>query len=201
MEKQKANWSKKYKALENPGFSEEQFVWAMEAVHSRAFCGDFGFGSNSILKKLSTLLIPVSFGALGLSSVVLQRNDDNLVLAVLLALLGASPILFKWLDDALMPGDSKGDAVLLPFIDSANHVEDAQSILEFDPVKNAFSLSIGRKCIKKDKTNNKRQLFISYGAKGDSELLLNYGFLPGLSSVENEDNSDFRKRLAEAYIN
>uniref|UniRef100_A0A7S2R0F5 SET domain-containing protein n=1 Tax=Eucampia antarctica TaxID=49252 RepID=A0A7S2R0F5_9STRA len=208
LENQKSDWSKKYKALlqldKKPAFTKEQFMWAMEAVHSRAFCGDFGFASNSILKKLSTVSIPFSFAACGFESLLLQKNEDNLPLTIIFGLIGLSPIIFKWLDGALMSGDSssKGDAVLLPFIDSANHVEDAQSIIEFDPIKNAFSLSIGRKCLQTDNTENnaKKQLVISYGAKKDSELLLNYGFLPGLSSVQDGKENEYRQRLAQTFI-
>ena len=61
--KQQTEWRQKYDSLglsEKEGMTYENFAWAMEAVHSRAFRGDFGgecwFGSpeqhaNSIFSK------------------------------------------------------------------------------------------------------------------------------------------------------
>ena len=200
MEQQREDWSTKYRSLvDTTKFSKEQFVWAMEAVHSRAFCGDFGFASptSSMIRNFS---IPFSFTAFAINYMLLQSNNDNLLLTVLLALIGFSPLLIN------VSTNRQGDAVLLPFIDSANHVQEAQSIIEFDPLQRAFSLTIGRNCLIQD-NNNKEQLVISYGAKRDSELLLNYGFLPGIQLSTDDDNDDdddesnYRLRLANAYIN
>jgi hypothetical protein len=46
--------------------------------------------------------------------------------------------------------------------------------------------------------NGKPQLFISYGKKKDTELLLNYGFLRGVSSEG--DSSTRRRKLAETFL-
>merc|ERR1711862_963150 len=87
-------------------------------------------------------------------------------------------------------------AVMLPYIDSANHNSNANSIIEYNPINNCFVLNIGNKCLD---VNN--QLFITYGIKNDDELLINYGFLPGVfSNNDNDDNRDgIRKKLADEY--
>lgn len=83
---------------------------------------------------------------------------------------------------------------MLPFIDCANHLEEADSRIEYDPVKRCFELNVGPSCL----DNATQQLYISYGWKNDRELLLNYGFLPSLTVSDSE--SDYRRNLAEAFV-
>lgn len=103
--------------------------------------------------------------------------------------------------------DQKGskEAVMLPLIDSANHLQEADSVIEYDPVVDGFVLSLGRKCLVKE-TDGRAQVCISYGVRKDSELLLNYGFLRGVtmegvkSGEEDESRNEVRQCLAEAFI-
>lgn len=226
-EKQSLEWTGKYEALspeDKHMFTKEQFFWDMEAVHSRAFKGEFG-GEENVLNQLSKALVPFAAAALALNYVQTTpvAGDDTLT-GVLLAL-SCAPVVLNFLSDRI--GMKKMDAVLLPFIDSANHLEEAQSKIELDPLKGVFTVSVeGRNCIveeNKGKTignsnsnssngNNRRtgqkQLYISYGPKGDSELLLNYGFLPQVTSLdvytvspadESKHFDEIRQRLADCY--
>ena len=90
-------------------------------------------------------------------------------------------------------------AVLLPLIDSANHLEEADSAIEYSPLTDSFDLKGGPKCLLEEE-DGKQQLYISYGKKSDRELLLNYGFLKGTSYKVGENETERRKQLAEKFI-
>lgn len=121
-----------------------------------------------------------------------------------LAIVASAPVILTII------ADQKGakEAVMLPLIDSANHLQEADSVIEYDPATNAFSLSLGRKCLVKeeDEMGERAQVCISYGVRNDSELLLNYGFLrgvtmEGLKNYEGDENRDeIRQRLAEQFL-
>jgi hypothetical protein len=54
-----------------------------------------------------------------------------------------------------------------------------------------------------DGAGEKAQVCISYGIRGDSELLLNYGFMRGVTmdGVGNDkDRTGIRKRLAASFL-
>jgi hypothetical protein len=164
---QEMQWKSKYACLQTTKMTYEQFRWAMEVVHSRAFCGTFG---TSTLSPLAAA--PLVAGAMGYS--YLQDNTDPSDLFLFgLAVLGALPVLVN----VASPKEEK--AVLLPLIDSANHLATADSIIEYNPLSSEFTLSVGPKCLVEEE-GSKTQLYISYGAKSDAELLNNYGFLPGV---------------------
>ena len=203
-QEQQVKWINKYDALadeEKQQLSKEDFLWAMETVHSRAFRGDFGAldgGEGGPLRKLASLLLPLSALAFG---VIYATNPGMNDYYVPMAILAASPVVLT------MVANKKGskEAVMLPLIDSANHLEEADSVIEFDPSVGAFVLSLGRKCLVKevDKTGEKAQVCISYGLRGDSELLVNYGFLRGVSMEKVgsvNDRNGIRKLLAETYL-
>jgi len=195
---QAQEWRDKYNSLsasDRNTFSLDQFIWAMEAVHSRAFRGEFG---GNVLQQLSEALIPFSIAALGLNYYLSDplHTDDRITLV--LGLVGFLPLLLKIIDQKR--GNGVMDAVLLPFIDSANHAQEARSCIELNPLKRVFTVSMtGRNCLIED--NGRKQFYISYGVKRDTELLLNYGFLPGIS-LEGEEGGTYeayRKRLVETF--
>lgn len=187
-------WKNKYTKV--AGMSFPQFEWCMEVVHSRAFCGIGGgnSGSNNFLAAGA----PVLAGAAGVA--YLQDNpfpDDKILIG--LAVLGALPVL------ANVVLEDKGNAVLLPLIDSANHDSTADSSIQYNPLSKSFELSLGSKCLKTE--DNKTQLYITYGDKSDAEWLLNYGFLPNVSCNVDDDTTDLeearnaqRFKLAQAFI-
>ncbi len=197
-EKQFEEWSEKYNALppsDRANFTKEQFFWAMEAVNSRAFKGDFG--GEDALKKVSNSLVPFAAAAFGLNYLGSGpfASDERITIALLL--LCCAPVVLNFISEAA--GMRKMDAVLLPYIDSANHLESARSNIEFDPLKGLFTVSVeGRNCIVDEESSGKKQFYISYGEKLDTELLLNYGFLPG-ESADALDENEYRKSLAEKF--
>ena len=205
--KQQEEWGQKYDDLnagEKANISCEDFSWAMEAVHSRAFRGDFGAldgGEGGPLRKIASLLLPLSALAFG----IIYASDPSMnKFYIPLSIVAASPVALTLI------ADSKGskEAVMLPLIDSANHLQEADSVIEFDPSEDGFVLSLGRKCLVKevDDGRERAQVCISYGVRKDSELLLNYGFLRGVTmdGIKTDDGdtgrSQIRQRLAETFL-
>ena len=187
-QKQESQWRRKFDEVE--GMSWEQFEWAMEVVHSRAFSGEFGIGASFVSPIISTIT-PAIAAVTGAIYYFQFHGQDDLVLLVLAAI-AAVPTLFNALSQ------SPQVAVLLPFIDSANHKEDADSKIDYSPLSDAFTLSIGPQCLT-DEGDGKKQLYISYGVKGDTELLLNYGFLEGVRLTGDDADMD-RQTLGEAFL-
>ena len=212
----RVSWEDKYKSsnASSQGYTLQQFIWAMEAVHSRAFCGDFGPLASGTEGGSSVVTIPVSFAVplvaavIGYNALMDPMNENGEIIAVALAAIVALvPLLSQVLGSANRKGSAV--AVLLPFIDSANHLESADSTIEFDPLSDCITLSAGPNCFVKDAKSENTQLFVSYGKKTDEELLLNYGFLPNvdLSDVTVESVGDekkvhdmIRRKLAEAFV-
>ena len=176
-------------------YTYEQFKWAMEAVNSRAFKGDFS--GQDPLKELSKALVPFAAGAFALNYMQSNPFGANDKVTLLLLIVSCAPVILNFLSENVI--GSKMDAVMLPFIDSANHKESARSNIQFDPLKGAFTVTVegGSSCIEKD--GDKKQFYISYGEKRDTELLLNYGFLNSVQ--ENYEDYDDRRRLLADIFN
>jgi len=220
---QQQKWSQKYDTIlskeEKAMFSKDQFFWAMEAVHSRAFKGSFGLLKNNngddgiSLKAIGSIAPPILAAIVGSKALLnpsTNPNDDKIAIGC--GIIATLPLLFN----TIFSNDEKDNssAVMLPLIDSANHMEKADSVIEFDPLKDIFTLSVGSKCLVKEKTENgneKTQLYVSYGKKKDTELLLNYGFLndfvvgsekTGKSANEADDTvrDRVRRYLAEEFV-
>ena len=119
-----------------------------------------------------------------------MHGQNDIVLAGL-ALIAGIPVLAS-----ILSKDSPV-AVLLPLVDSANHLEEADSSIDYSPLDESFSLTIGKNCIVE--SCGKDQLFISYGRKKDTELLLNYGFLEGVDLSDENDDSR-RRKLVETFL-
>ena len=180
----------------------EQFEWCMEVVHSRAFRGNYSTGSMQSMA--TSAAAPLIAAAVGMAY---MQGNPNINDAVLLSLgaFATVPLLWNALlrkdDDAAAEDGGGGEVVLLPLIDSANHLEGADSGIQYDPLRGVFSLSVGSKCFVRE--GDATQLYISYGPRSNGELLLNYGFLPGVSFSSHDDNESFRdayrRRLAEEY--
>jgi len=201
--KQQEDWRRKYDSLggsEKTKMTYENFEWAMETVHSRAFRGDFGAldgGEGGPLRKIASLLLPLSALAFG----IIYATDPSVdKYFVPLSIVAATPVVLT------MIADQKGskEAVLLPLIDSANHLQEADSVIEYDPAVDGFVLSLGKKCLVKE--GDRAQVCISYGVRKDSELLLNYGFLRGVSmeglgnDAGDGNRDEIRQRLSEQFL-
>jgi hypothetical protein len=190
---QDKKWREKYrqrKKNHSSSLTWEQFQWCMEVVHSRAFRGTYGL---SPLRSIGSTVVPIAAAAMGMVYMQGNPNVQDSYL-VTLAAISILPILFN----VIAP--DKGEAVLLPFIDSANHLEGVSSSIQFDPLRKEFNLLAGHDCFVHEE--NRTQFYISYGSKSDKELLLNYGFLPGLKSSDFEYDSDdaIRRKLAKIFI-
>jgi hypothetical protein len=142
--------------------------------------------------RLAQLLYPLSLRQSGWP--ICKEMQIFRTYLVTLAAVSTLPILFN------LVAPDKGDAVLLPFIDSANHLEGVSSSIQFNPLQREFNLLADRDCFVHE--GDKTQFYISYGSKTDKELLLNYGFLPGLTSFDLEGGSDdvIRRKLAQMYV-
>lgn len=158
-------------------------------------------GEGGPLRKIASLLLPLSALAFG----IVYASDPSMDQYFLpLAIVAASPVALT------IVADQKGskEAVMLPFIDSANHLQEADSVIEYDPAVDAYVLSLGRKCLVKetDGAEERAQVCISYGIRKDSDLLMNFGFLRGvtLEGRVNDERSnnrdDIRKRLADEFL-
>jgi hypothetical protein len=211
-QQQEATWKNKYNQLmartttiTEPDMSWEQFQWAMEVVYSRAFRGNFGsnMATTESSDSATTLLvnfIPTIGATLG-GWLYLQNNPfpDSLVL-IALGLVAIAPVGLNMLRSSSNPPS----AVLLPFVDSANHDEDADSLIEYDPLSKSFQLRIGPKCFTPaptaSATGDDIQICISYGKRTDSDLLQNFGFLPNVPCADDKEPvENQRVRLAEEF--
>jgi hypothetical protein len=196
-EKQENEWNDKYDALselDKMTFTKDQFFWALEAVNSRAFKGDFG--GEDVLNKLSNSLIPFAAAAFALNYIRQDPFGKNETITLALLALSCAPVILNFISETF--NLRKMDAVLLPLIDSANHMETAGSTIEFDPIKGEFTVSSERNCIV-DEPDGKRQLYISYGSKRDTELLLNYGFLSNIAFDASLSDDERRTTLAQEF--
>jgi hypothetical protein len=219
-QRQQEQWKQKYRTNPPTSCTESQFEWAMEVVHSRAFCGI----PTNPLQDLPYLLAPILAAGVGYwyattttmmdpSSSSGSPWEDPVLMTLALGSVALTAL-------SLTKKDTKW-AVLLPLIDSANHMDNADSVIDYDPLRKCFELTVGPSSfveepvyIEKEMDGDrhhsqkepppqlgKPQVYISYGKKGDAEWLLNYGFLPGIRPLDPDDDDDaYRRRLAEAYM-
>lgn len=187
--KQMEKWQEKYNKLGKSNASSEEFYWAMEAVHSRAFKG---LGSSNGVTSSIGLLALQALAVIGGAYGVLQANQIGDYIGVACATVAIAPLILR-----IVRGEDK-NVVLLPFIDSANHFEQADSSIEYDQLKDCFTLNVGRNCFVED-IDSKVQLCISYGQRKDSELLLNYGFINDIVCA-GSTQEDQRDQLAKEFL-
>mmetsp|Transcript_13046 Transcript_13046/g.18755 ORF Transcript_13046/g.18755 Transcript_13046/m.18755 type:complete len:193 (+) Transcript_13046:911-1489(+) len=163
-----------------------------EVIHSRAFRGNYGL---SPVRTFGSILAPFIASAAGIAYFWNNPRVEESVL-IGLAFLASTPIFLN----IILP--DQGEVVLLPLIDSANHLESADSAIEYNPVSGTFALKVGPKCLVREE-ESKTQLYISYGKKSDAELLLNYGFLPGVPCNDGEDEASRnaqREQLTQEFL-
>jgi hypothetical protein len=198
-QEQTARWRDMYDSLDESSAKArmgwEQFQWVMEVVHSRAFCGVIApslVSGSSIGQMLPSMAAPVVAAAVGYGYTLNNPAPSDTVLAAL-AVCAALPALLSSFLFQLKEARMASSAVLLPLIDSANHMESADSSIDYNPINGTFELSIGPNCLVP--VDGQMQLFVSYGPKSDMELLLNYGFLPDVPV----NAEDYRRKLAETF--
>ncbi|GKY91081.1 hypothetical protein MPSEU_000080900 [Mayamaea pseudoterrestris] len=185
-EEQQQAWRRKYATY---GAAEpvtyEEFSWAMEAVHSRAFRGQ---QSVNNMDAAISVLAPLAAAVVGY--IYLDSNSDpSMSLLGSLAGVAAMPMIVSKLKE------HRQNICLLPFIDSANHSEQADSQIDYDPLTDSFQLLVGPNCV----NVTTRQLYISYGPRSDADLMLNHGFLPGVN-LDYSCSDSYTAALACEYI-
>mmetsp|Transcript_13503 Transcript_13503/g.20556 ORF Transcript_13503/g.20556 Transcript_13503/m.20556 type:complete len:395 (-) Transcript_13503:137-1321(-) len=202
-EMQRKMWLEKYENIDQKNVTFDQFAWAMEAVHSRAFKGLGAKGLEN--SKIGTFAIQLVAGGVGLFALLDPLTDNGDTIAAVCGAVALAPLIYSFVSGG--ESTNEGNAVLLPFIDSANHSENADSNIQFDPLKDCFTLSAGKNCFIGDDDSGRTQLFINYGTRSDSELLLNYGFLNEATygaDIRTGDTTskrdERRKMLAEAFV-
>ena len=152
----------------------ELFLWAMEAVRSRAFQGLGGSGDG--FGGFFAPIVAVALVALAFFFDRTNLGGDGLVVPVGLAT-GAMLVLLPSLVRS-----QQGNCALLPAIDSCNHdsVNFSGDVI-YDPVASAYQL---RECGNSDRGEDKNkddaqgsELNISYGQRSNDELLQYFGFV------------------------
>ncbi|CAM9340116.1 unnamed protein product, partial [Laminaria digitata] len=169
--RQRATWDKLHESLlarcsdgAGRAVKRDDLVWAMECVLSRAFNGRFGGGQNSAFLS----------GGLAVAAGAAYAFTEQPVW-VLLAALALLPLTLPELGSlgaAISGKETKADDyVLVPFVDSMNHITTATTELSFSPVSGDLSVSVNRGY------GEGEQVYISYGRKSNDELLQFYGFV------------------------
>ncbi|CAM9881454.1 unnamed protein product, partial [Ectocarpus sp. 12 AP-2014] len=172
--RQRAAWDKLHEDLvarcpEGAGraVTKDDLVWALECVLSRAFNGRFGGGQKSAV---------LSAGLLAASGAAYAFTEQPVW--VLVAALALLPLTLPELGSLQAAVSGKPDAkaassdyVLVPFVDSMNHVTSTETELSFSPVSGDLGVSVNRGY------REGEQAYISYGLKSNDELLQFYGFV------------------------
>ncbi|KAL4418760.1 hypothetical protein ABPG77_005771 [Micractinium sp. CCAP 211/92] len=164
---QQASWRQQYerfcKAVQ-PGVGcsfawEEDFLWAMENVRSRAFSGPYT--GSSVGEKARTLgLLLAAGGAYALWQQLPLEQALNAFISVLV---------FNIIYDLLISKKLKWYA-LCPVVDAINHSSLVESEVAYEYFRDTFVLST------KSAYKKGQQVFISYGAQSNGSLLQYYAF-------------------------
>eukprot|EP01026_Neomeris_dumetosa_P032220 TRINITY_DN25539_c0_g1_i5.p1 TRINITY_DN25539_c0_g1~~TRINITY_DN25539_c0_g1_i5.p1 ORF type:complete len:479 (-),score=65.53 TRINITY_DN25539_c0_g1_i5:126-1562(-) len=160
---QRAQWQDWYSELnENPKFniSKEDLFWAASCARSRAFAGPFVPGSLKPRLLLAGIL--TLFGAI--NSLQGSAQFEQTLTA------GLSVILFNLIYELLISRKAK-QYLLCPVIDLINHKSGTPSTIDYNVVRETFSLAAGNSFSKDS------QVYISYGNQTTDSLMQYYGFV------------------------
>lgn len=142
--------------------SYEQFVWGCEMARSRAFSG-YGGNAFSPLSYAFLLLLVTIYVGLNLGTLEQAANGAGIVLSV------------NILRDFVVPKLLRTNRyVVCPVIDMVNHQgTNHQCQVSFEYFQNSYSLTSD------SSTNIAKgdQIYISYGARSNDQLLQYYGFV------------------------
>jgi len=165
--KQQQDWTRHYqdlqKALLEQGSSklswEDDFLWAVENVCSRAFSGPYT--GSSLTDKIKTAGV---VAAAGTALVFIQH------IPLEQALNGAiAALVFNIIYDVVLSQKLKWYA-MIPVLDACNHSSKIDSCLTFEYFQDAFTVSTT------SGTRKGEQVFVSYGQKSNDGFLQYYGF-------------------------
>ena len=166
--RQREEWKKIYKELAaaTKGLKGEVFVtkekvfWALENVRSRSFSGPY---AGSPLKERLTMAALLAGGGLGYALVTKIPLESIANAAVAAAA-------FNLVYDIILSSKLKWYA-MCPIIDSLNHSGKVDSSIEYEYFKDKFVVSTS------SPYEPGEEVFITYGAKTNDQLLQYYGFV------------------------
>jgi hypothetical protein len=141
----------------------QDFLWGCECARSRAFSGTYTGSAFNPLIYVFTLLLVTIYVGVGLGTLEQAANGAGFVVSVSILKDFVFPkLLFK--------GNKK--YVICPMIDMANHQSmGAKADVSFEYFSNAYSLATT------DAVPSGEELYISYGARSNDQLLQYYGFV------------------------
>jgi hypothetical protein len=149
-------------ALQQTTLDWDSFLWATEIARSRAFSGAYTGSAFNPLVYAFTMLLVTAYVGLGLGTLEQAANGAGVVLCASVLKDFVVPKLFK----------TTKRYVICPMIDMANHDSlQCQGDVSFEYFGNAYSLATTAE-VAAD-----QQVFISYGARSNDQLLQYYGFV------------------------
>ena len=165
--------------LKNPAVTKESLVWALNMVRSRVFSGRLS--DNARTKKN---LLPKALAAgTAFAAFLTSQTQEGRWLAVFAML---ALVVFDKEPEPGEEGGAKLAYVLMPLIDAFNHA-DLPEKTEFEFSASAFRLRAPANVAPDE------EIFISYGALGNDELLTRYGFVAS-------DTSETRGPANDTYV-
>ena len=158
------------------------FVWAMEAVNSRAFRGVGGVKNGRLV---AAALIAQG---LGLASGCVGVGFDEFSMVA-----GGGVAFFIGLGVNIFKGlRNPKEVLMLPYIDSANHDAESKNLIQYNPIKREFEFTWGDADSRQDE-----ELFISYGDRSSADLLINFGIIKGGKEGRESDRRIMAEMLAQ----
>lgn len=155
--------------LKNPAVTKENLVWALNMVRSRVFSGRL---SDEARRKKNLLPKALAAGTAFAAFLTSQTQEGRwLAVFAMLAL-----VVFDKEPEPGEEGGAKLAYVLMPLIDAFNHA-DLPAKTEFEFSADAFRLRSPARYARDG------EVFISYGALGNDELLVRYGFVDHTTCV------------------
>lgn len=163
VERQSKTWRSYHQQASSVGWSWDEFLWGCECARSRAFSGAYtGSAFNPLIYAFTLLLVTVYVG-LHLGTLEQAANGAGVVFSVSILKDFVLPKLLK-----------KKRYVICPMVDMANHQSvGAKGEVSFEYFGNAYSLAVA----KGETVNAGEEVFISYGARSNDQLLQYYGFV------------------------
>lgn len=141
--------------------SYDDFVWGCECARSRAFSGSYSGSAFNPAPYAFTLLLVAVYLGFNLGTIEQAANGAAVVFCGSI------------LKDFVLPKLLKQRRyVICPYIDMANHVGTREKgDVAFEYFANGYSIAL------KDTLSKGSELFISYGARSNDQLLQYYGFV------------------------
>ena len=158
--RQSQRWKGYYDKLGISSLSYDDFVWGCEMARSRAFSGAYtGSAFNPLIYAFTLFLVTIYVG-LNLGTLEQAANGAGVVVSVSILKDFVVPKLFK-----------TKRYVICPMIDMTNHRSKPSAEVSFEYFANAYSLATT------EDIPAGEQVFISYGARSNDQLLQYYGFV------------------------